>query len=119
MVFDRGLQARSVFEGFNNQNFIFVTRLNNYTRFQIVEEFQIVQKETERLSIERDLKVILFDKRNKKTTSFLRLIIAREKESNEIFYFLSNSNNLTSKEIVDIYKQRWEIEVFFKFIKQN
>ncbi len=119
LVFDRGLQARSAFESFNNQNFIFVTRLNNYTRFDIVEEFKIVQNETERLYIERDLKVILFDKRNKKTTSFLRLIIAREKESNEIFYFLSNSNDLTSKEIVDIYKKRWEIEVFFKFIKQN
>ncbi|QYS85995.1 IS4 family transposase [Flavobacterium oreochromis] len=119
LVFDRGLQARSAFESFNNQNFIFVTRLNNYTRFDIVEEFKIVQNETERLYIERDLKIILFDKRNKKTTSFLRLIIAREKESNEIFYFLSNSNDLTSKEIVDIYKKRWEIEVFFKFIKQN
>ncbi|MFK7115726.1 DUF4372 domain-containing protein, partial [Flavobacterium oreochromis] len=33
LVFDRGLQARSAFESFNNQNFIFVTRLNNYTRF--------------------------------------------------------------------------------------
>ncbi|WP_235819431.1 transposase [Flavobacterium oreochromis] len=32
---------------------------------------------------------------------------------------MSNSKELSSKEIVDIYKQRWEIEVFFKFIKQN
>ncbi|MFK7115670.1 hypothetical protein V3468_14705, partial [Flavobacterium oreochromis] len=68
------LQARSAFESFNNQNFIFVTRLNNYTRFDIVEEFKIVQNETERLYIERDLKIILFDKRNKKTTSFLRFL---------------------------------------------
>ena len=47
------------------------------------------------------------------------MIIAKEKENGEIFYFLSNSKELTSKEIADIYKQRWEIEVFFKFIKQN
>nr|WP_262489988.1 transposase [Flavobacterium oreochromis] len=45
--------------------------------------------------------------------------MAKEKETEEVFYFLSNSKELSSKEIVDIYKQRWEIEVFFKFIKQN
>lgn len=119
LVFDRGLQARATFEEFSNQNLTFVTRLNNYTRFETIDEFEITEKETERLLIEKDLQVALFDKRNKKTTSFLRLIIAKEKETGEIFYFLSNSNELTSKEIVDIYKRRWEIEVFFKFIKQN
>ncbi|MCH4831171.1 transposase [Flavobacterium columnare] len=35
------------------------------------------------------------------------------------FLFLTNNKILTTKEVVDIYKQRWEIEVFFKFIKQN
>ncbi|MES2240076.1 MAG: transposase [Bacteroidota bacterium] len=74
---------------------------------------------TARLLIEQDLQVVLFDKRNKKTTTFLRLIIAKEKESGETFYFLSNNEELTAKEIAEIYKQRWEIEVFFKFIKQN
>jgi IS4 transposase len=47
------------------------------------------------------------------------LIVAKGKENGEMFYFLCNSLELTSKEIADIYKQRWEIEVFFKFIKQN
>ena len=65
------------------------------------------------------MEVILFDKRNKKTNGFLRLIIAKEKENGEIFYFLTNSKSLKTKEVANIYKQRWEIEVFFKFIKQN
>lgn len=119
LVFDRGVQARSTFDDFNKKELIFVTRLNNYTRYQIIKELEITEKETDRLIIEQDLEVILFDKRNKKTETFLRLIIAKEKENGEIFYFLSNSKELESKEIADIYKQRWEIEVFFKFIKQN
>ena len=45
--------------------------------------------------------------------------MAKEKENGEVFYFLTNSKSLTTKEVADIYKQRWEIEVFFKFIKQN
>jgi IS4 transposase len=43
----------------------------------------------------------------------LRLIIAKEKENGEVFYFLTNSKTLTTKEVAEIYKQRWEIEVFF------
>lgn len=119
LVFDRGLQARSTFEEFNNEHLTFVTRLNNYTRFETKKELEIIEKETERLLLERDLEVILFDKRSKKTNGFLRLIIAKEKENGEIFYFLTNSKSLKTKEVADIYKQRWEIEVFFKFIKQN
>ena len=40
--------------------------------------------------LERDLEVLLFDKRSKKTKGFLRLIIAKQKESEEVFYFLTN-----------------------------
>jgi hypothetical protein len=119
VVFDRGLQARATFEEFNNEHLTFVTRLNNYARFEIKNELEIVEKETDRLFLEQDLEVILLDKRSKKTKGFLRLIIAKEKENGEIFYFLTNSESLTTKEVANIYKQRWEIEVFFKFIKQN
>lgn len=119
LVFDRGLQARASFEAFNEDDLTFVTRLNNYTRFETVNEFEINEKQTERLILKQDLEVKLYDKRSKKTQRFLRLIIANEKETGEVFCFLTNSKTLTAKEVADIYKQRWEIEVFFKFIKQN
>lgn len=119
LVFDRGLQARATFEEFNESGLTFVTRLNNYTRFEVVNELEIKTKETDRLLLERDLEVLLYDKRSKKTKEFLRLVIAKEKENGEIFYFLTNSKTLTTKDVAEIYKQRWEIEVFFKFIKQN
>jgi IS4 transposase len=119
LVFDRGIQARATFDDFNENNLSFVTRLNNYTRFETIKELKVIDNETERLFLEKDLEVILYDKRGKKTKHFLRLIIAKEKENGEVFYFLTNSKTLTTKEVADIYKQRWEIEVFFKFIKQN
>lgn len=119
LVFDRGVQARATFEEFNEDDLTFVTRLNNYTRFETIKEFELVENQSGRLMLEQDLEVKLYDKRNKKTQRFLRLIIAKEKESEEVFYFLTNSKTLTAKDVADIYKQRWEIEVFFKFIKQN
>jgi hypothetical protein len=119
LVFDRGVQARATFEEFNDDNLTFVTRLNNYTRFETIKEFGLDENQTERLTLDQDLEVKLYDKRNKKTQKFLRLIIAKEKENGEVFYFLTNSKTLAAKDVADIYKQRWEIEVFFKFIKQN
>ena len=51
-------------------------------------------------------------------TSF-RLIKAVTKKSNEKIYFVSNNFELEAGEIANLYRQRWEIEVFFRFIKQQ
>jgi IS4 transposase len=99
LVFDRGVQARATFDEFNKSELTFVTRLNNYTRFETINKFKTDENQTDRLFLEEDLEVTLFDRRNKKTK--------------EVFYFLTNSKTLTTKEVAEIYKQRWEIEVFF------
>jgi IS4 transposase len=51
-------------------------------------------------------------------TSF-RLLIATMDKTGEQIYFLTNVEHLTAYEITFIYKQRWDIEVFFKFLKQE
>ncbi len=48
-----------------------------------------------------------------------RLIKSQSKKTNEEIYFLTNIQDLKAYEITEIYKKRWEIEVFFKFIKQH
>jgi hypothetical protein len=104
LVFDRGLRARSTFEEFNESGFTFITRLNNNTRFETVKELGINEKETQRLLLEQDLEVILYDKYNKRTNQFLRLIIVKEKQTGEVFYFLTNNKTLTAKDIAEMYK---------------
>ena len=41
------------------------------------------------------------------------------RKTEDVFYFITNDLELKPKEIAEIYKQRWEIEVFFRFIKQE
>ncbi|MCH4831172.1 transposase [Flavobacterium columnare] len=87
LVFDRGIQSRATFEEFSERDLTFITRLNNRTRYDIVNELEINQNETEKLLLEKDLEIILYDRMGKKTKKFFRLIIAKEKESGESFYF--------------------------------
>ena len=49
----------------------------------------------------------------------LRLIGYYDTEKNELFEFLTNNFEFTAYEIANLYKNRWQIEVFFKWIKQN
>jgi hypothetical protein len=49
----------------------------------------------------------------------LRRIKFFDKESGRIFIFLTNNMELTAEQVAMLYKNRWQIELFFKWIKQH
>ena len=49
----------------------------------------------------------------------LRMVTYYDKETDKELVFLTNNFTLSPKTIADLYKARWEIELFFKWIKQN
>jgi IS4 transposase len=49
----------------------------------------------------------------------MRLVTYACPETGKIYDFLTNINHLWAKTIADIYKSRWQVELFFKWIKQN
>jgi putative transposase len=49
----------------------------------------------------------------------LRRIVYQDSETGKVYVFLTNHLRLAAKTIADIYKERWQIEIFFRFIKQN
>ena len=56
---------------------------------------------------------------SKKYSDKLRKIKYFDKETKRYFVFLTNDFKLDSKIIAELYKQRWQIELFFKWIKQH
>jgi hypothetical protein len=74
----------------------------------------------ETTGLRADKTIVLTGYRSKKHyLDNLRLVEYYDSEKDVLLIFLSNSFEATALEIACLYKIRWQIEVFFKWIKQN
>lgn len=116
LAIDRAYNDFEQYNHYNNNDIKFVTRMKTNAAYDIVET-RVVDESTGVLADE----IILF--RNKVTRNkyphCLRKITYQDPETGKTFIFLTNEFDLDAKMIADIYKARWEIELFFKAIKQN
>jgi len=120
VVFDRGLQSRKVLDNFSNKNKLFVGRGRPKTQIEVVSTSQIPAKpKGSSVTIITDETGLLLGGKRLKTSNSFRLIKAIIDNTEEKICFVTNLFDEDAYVIADIYKQRWEIEIFFKFIKQN
>ena len=135
-TFDRGVCSSATFTSFNNAHIPFVGRLKTDRRYDVVsldEPSDSDQNLGDLMLISSQI-VHLYGKNYADKENTYRLIVAERKEKidttppnnkghvkkkENIFHFITNDLELSPKEIADIYKQRWDIEVFFRFIKQE
>lgn len=119
VVFDRGLKKRKTFRLFSEQGRLFVTRINPTTMYEPVANFsQSAGRTTHSLELISDEMVYLYA--NSSLLKFpFRLIIAKSLASGEKLFFLTNIFSLKATEVSEIYRMRWEIELFFRFLKQE
>ena len=120
-VFDRGLKKRKTFQELKNKDILFVTRINPSKNIDVIKEIPVPSNaQTKSLVIVSDQLVYLYYGKNMKLKEPFRLVKATSLQSNESLWFLTNiEENIPAVTITDIYKQRWDVEVFFKFIKQH
>jgi hypothetical protein len=94
----------------------FVTRLKTSIKWTRVLSRPVDKS----LGVRSDQDILLFSKKTKeKYPKRLRRITFRDEEQNRTLVFLTNNFSLSSETIAALYKSRWEIELFFKWIKQN
>ena len=120
VLFDRGLQSRNSFDKFTEGNKMFVTRANLPIRFKTAGAKDIATKTAgSTVTITSDETGFLYDRTGKQTQNQYRLMQGTMDKNGETICFLTNILDEDAYTIAAWYKQRWEIEVFFKFLKQH
>lgn len=119
LLFDRGVQNRNTYDWIDEVlKSFFITRVSSQ-HFKVDKVYKNVKgRSSEDLILVSD-ELIHFENKKEKREKQYRLITAVNPKNNEKYQFLTNIYFLNSSEIAKLYKSRWEIEIFFKFIKQQ
>jgi hypothetical protein len=116
IVMDRGLVDYVLWDIWIKQGVFFVTRLKANADYRIVQKNPVPEKG----NMIKDYFIRLdgfYSK--KKCPHVLRLVVVQNPETNEKLTFVTNNMKLAASTISAIYKDRWQIESFFKALKQN
>jgi len=116
VVDDRGYNDYALFGQWTTQGIYFVTRMKDNALYEVVGEKEVPQNR-------HILKDELIELRGlgalNKCPYPLRRIEAYDPETDKVLVFLTNQLEFGATTISTIYKDRWQIEIFFKALKQN
>ena len=116
IVMDRAYIDYDLWAKWITQGMLFVTRLRHDLSIKVIEERSVPQNR----NIRRDQLISLSSLQGQKECPFpLRRVEVWNPEQQETIVLLTNHLNFGASTISDIYRQRWQIEVFFKTLKQN
>lgn len=115
VVFNRGYTDYVWYNHLNNKGVYFITRQKKNACYSVIERRTALRKP----GITSDQAIRLTGTKAEQCPDFLRRIGYRDPETGKHYVFLTNNFKLAAKTIADIYKERWQIELFFKWIKQN
>lgn len=121
-IFDKAYVNYEKFDNFTGDNKFFITRLKDNAVTTIEKELEVTYSKPHLL--DKDIE-ILSDKLaylgslyTYRTKNLYRIIKVRDANGKELT-FVTNILNFSSEEIAWLYKKRWDIELFFKWIKQH
>lgn len=117
-VFDLGYLDYGFWNNIDQRHGFFVSRAKTNTAFEIVWERPITAKEQAKGLI-ADQTIRLTSQKGKLYQNTLRRVVYYDHKTQKTYIFLTNILHLAALTIAAIYKERWQIELFFKWIKQN
>jgi hypothetical protein len=115
VVFDRGYSDYNWWLELTRGGVNFVTRLKDSASYGVVESRPVPDGS----GVLRDEVILLVSQQEAGHQARLRRIEVWVEEKNESMVFVTNNLKLAARTIARIYKERWQIELFFKALKQG
>ena len=114
-VFDRGYNNFGELYRIQRMESFFVVRAKSNLQYRCVRWKRRMPKN---ILTDAEIELTVYKSR-KDYPENLRLVKYYDEEQDREFMFLTNAMDLTAQQIADLYKNRWQIELFFKWLKQH
>lgn len=116
LVFDKGYSRYAWHKSLTDKGLFWVTRIRGNALYRIVERRDVSQYD----HITSDQTIVYTSKRAQNDNLYpVRRVGYTDPVTGKHYVFTTNHFDWSAQTIADIYKQRWQVELFFKWIKQN
>ena len=114
-VFDRGYNNFGELYRIQRMESFFVVRAKSNLQYRCVKWKRRLPKN---ILTDAEIELTVYKSR-KDYPENLRLVRYYDQEQDREFMFLTDAMDLTAQQVADLYKNRWQIELFFKWLKQH
>lgn len=115
LVMDRGYNDYGWFADLSRHGVHFVTRMKDNADYIVMEDRELPRRK----GVRRDQVICLYQQARDGQECYFRRIEFYDEEQDRVLVFLTNHLTLAAATVSAVYKQRWQIELFFKALKQS